>query len=184
MSTDTAPRFSSDEAACARHPNTTTRLRCSRCATPICPLCAVRTPVGLRCPDCAGVRGLPTYPTESTALAKAAGTAAIVGLIFAIAFAWYPEWNFYLSLALGFGAAEGMARAVREKRGSDLQIVGIVIVLAAMALGRAILAWRLDLTWEQVQALSPGVEQVLRLSLTPDGLFAALTILILWYRFR
>jgi hypothetical protein len=184
MTTDSGPVFSSGEVPCARHPNTSTRLRCSRCGTPICPLCAVRTPVGLRCPDCAGVRGLPTYPTDRTSLATAAGVAMIVGFIFAIAFAWYPEWNFYLSLALGFGVAETMARAAHEKRGADLQAVGILIALAAMALGRAILAWRFDLSWEQVQAFTPGVEELLRMSITPDGLFAAMTILIPWYRFR
>lgn len=32
---------------------TPTQLTCTRCATPICPLCLVRTDVGLRCPDCA-----------------------------------------------------------------------------------------------------------------------------------
>jgi hypothetical protein len=184
MTSDSGPVFTSGEVPCARHPNTQTRLRCSRCGTPICPMCAVRTPVGLRCPDCAGVRGLPTYPTDRSSLAKATGIALAVGVLFAIAFAWYPEWNFYLSLALGFGVAEAMARAAREKRGPDLQIVGIVVVLAAMALGRAILAWRFDLNWEQVQAFSPAVEESLRMSITPDGLFAALTVLIPWYRFR
>ncbi len=140
--------------------------------------------MGLRCPDCAGVRGLPTYPTDCSSLAKAVGIALAVGIAFAIAFAWYPEWNFYLSLALGFGVAEGMARAAREKRGTDLQIAGIVTVLLAMALGRAILAWRFDLTWAEIEAFTPGVEQFLRMSIAPDGLFAALTVLIPWYRFR
>ena len=31
---------------------TATRLRCAACQAPICPACYVRTPVGLRCPDC------------------------------------------------------------------------------------------------------------------------------------
>lgn len=37
---------------CYRHPQTETGLRCNRCGKPICPKCAVRTPVGFRCPDC------------------------------------------------------------------------------------------------------------------------------------
>src|SRR6202022_4427072 len=41
---------------CARHPNTETVLRCGRCFTPICPRCLVSTPVGARCPTCAGVK--------------------------------------------------------------------------------------------------------------------------------
>lgn len=172
------------DVPCPRHPKTLTRLRCSRCGTPICPQCAVRTPVGLRCPECAGVRGLPTYATPADSLLKAFLVAAAIGLAFALAFAWIPQWNFYLSLALGFGVAEAMNWAAKGKRGVDLQIMGIVICLAAMALGRAILAWKLDLTMDDVRAFSPHVENVLRLSISPDGLFAAITILIPWYRFR
>lgn len=37
---------------CYRHPETETGLRCNRCNKFICPKCAVRTPVGFRCPDC------------------------------------------------------------------------------------------------------------------------------------
>jgi hypothetical protein len=39
-------------AVCYRHPNIETGLRCNRCGRPICPKCAVRTPVGFRCPEC------------------------------------------------------------------------------------------------------------------------------------
>ena len=58
-----ANSFPDDDVRCSYHPDTLTRLRCSRCGKPICPRCGVRTPVGLRCPECAGVRGLPTYRT-------------------------------------------------------------------------------------------------------------------------
>ena len=37
---------------CYRHPDVETGLRCNRCNKFICPKCAVRTPVGFRCPDC------------------------------------------------------------------------------------------------------------------------------------
>lgn len=37
---------------CVNHPSVETRLRCNRCGSPICPKCAVRTPVGFRCPQC------------------------------------------------------------------------------------------------------------------------------------
>jgi hypothetical protein len=53
-----------------------------------------------------------------------------------------------------------------------------------MALGRVFLAYRLDLTWEQVNTFSPFIEERLRMSLSPDGIIAALTVLIPWYRFR
>ncbi|HRA47195.1 MAG TPA: B-box zinc finger protein [Thermomicrobiales bacterium] len=177
-------QFSTGEVPCARHPKTLTRLRCSKCGTPICPLCAVRTPVGLRCPDCAGVRGLPTYATPTDSLAKALLVALAIGFAFAALFAWIPQWNFYLSLALGFGVAEAMNWAASGKRGRDLQAIGILICIAAMALGRAILANRLGYTWADVNALPPGVADNLRLNLSPDVIFAGITLLIPWYRFR
>jgi len=37
---------------CYRHPQVETGLRCNRCNKFICAKCAVRTPVGFRCPDC------------------------------------------------------------------------------------------------------------------------------------
>lgn len=37
---------------CYRHPNRDTSLRCYTCGRPICSECAVKTPVGYRCPNC------------------------------------------------------------------------------------------------------------------------------------
>jgi membrane associated rhomboid family serine protease len=41
---------------CYRHPDRETNVACSRCARPICPDCMVPSPVGMRCPECAGER--------------------------------------------------------------------------------------------------------------------------------
>jgi membrane associated rhomboid family serine protease len=43
-------------ATCYRHPNRETAVSCSNCGNPICPDCMTTTPVGMRCPDCAGQR--------------------------------------------------------------------------------------------------------------------------------
>ncbi len=51
-SQDPPPTADSGLTVCYRHPHTETGLRCNRCNNPICPKCAVRTPVGFRCPDC------------------------------------------------------------------------------------------------------------------------------------
>jgi hypothetical protein len=40
------------DLACYRHPNRETSLRCYSCDRPICSECAVKTPVGYRCPTC------------------------------------------------------------------------------------------------------------------------------------
>jgi len=41
-------------ATCYRHPSRETGVSCSNCGNPICPDCMTSTPVGMRCPDCAG----------------------------------------------------------------------------------------------------------------------------------
>src|SRR5918994_240445 len=41
-------------ATCYRHPSRETGVSCSNCGNPICPDCMTTTPVGMRCPDCAG----------------------------------------------------------------------------------------------------------------------------------
>lgn len=41
---------------CYRHPDRETRVSCSSCGRPICPDCMTPTPVGMRCPECAGQR--------------------------------------------------------------------------------------------------------------------------------
>ncbi len=41
---------------CYRHPDRETGVACSNCGRPICPECMTSTPVGMRCPECAGQR--------------------------------------------------------------------------------------------------------------------------------
>jgi membrane associated rhomboid family serine protease len=43
-------------ATCYRHPTRETAVSCSNCGRPICPDCMTTTPVGMRCPECAGQR--------------------------------------------------------------------------------------------------------------------------------
>lgn len=174
----------SGEVKCSYHPGVMTRLRCSRCGKPICPRCGVRTPVGLRCPECAGVRGLPTYRTSSGTLAKSAALGFAVALAVGVLWGFWPIWNFYLCLALGFGVAEAMAWASKGKRGVDLQAVGIVAVVFGLILGRVILANRFNLTLDVINQSPPWLDDVLYLRIIPDGLFAALAAAIVWYRFR
>jgi hypothetical protein len=175
---------STDEVRCSYHPSVYTRLRCSRCGRPICPKCGVRTPVGLRCPECAGVRGLPTYRTDSTSLFKGAA----IGLAFAVAigvlWGFIPDWNFYLCLAIGFTVAEMIARVSNGKRGHDLQAVAIGAAVVGMLVSRVVLAQRLGVTWEDINGYSTLIQNVMYLRLIPDALFAGLAVAICWYRFR
>ncbi|HYN88142.1 MAG TPA: tetratricopeptide repeat protein, partial [Ardenticatenaceae bacterium] len=47
-----AERATEEMLHCSVHPDRETMLRCNRCGRPMCPECAVRTPVGLRCREC------------------------------------------------------------------------------------------------------------------------------------
>ena len=172
------------QVPCSYHPEVMTGLRCSRCGRPICPRCGVRTPVGLRCPDCAGVRGLPTYRTESNALLKAGGLGFAVAFAVAVVWRFLPEWQFYLCLLLGFGVAESMAWAANYKRGRDLQALGVGLVVLSLVSARYLLAQYYGISAEQVNAYSEAVARLLQLRLIPDILFAAIAVAIPWIRFR
>ena len=76
---------STNGVPCSCRPSEETFLRCSRCSKPICGPCMVRTPVGMRCPECAGVA-----MTFGPLSAAGAIRALIFGLIVAI-----PSMIFY-----------------------------------------------------------------------------------------
>jgi hypothetical protein len=176
-----------DEKKCTYHPNVLTRLRCSKCGKPICPRCAVETPVGFRCPECAAVRGLPTYQTNTTVLIKSIGVGGLIAIAVGVLWGFFPDWNFYLALILGFGVAEGMAWAANYKRGADLQIAGIICVILGLAVARVVIGQRnpfFTLNDLLNTPSAPGVAQTFQIRLLPDFLFAALALAIPYIRFR
>jgi membrane associated rhomboid family serine protease len=60
---------------CYRHPDRETGLSCSDCGRPVCADCATFAPVGIRCPDHAGVRRGPTTRLKPKPVRRAPGTA-------------------------------------------------------------------------------------------------------------
>jgi membrane associated rhomboid family serine protease len=60
---------------CYRHPDRETGLSCSECGRPICADCATFAPVGIRCPDHAGVRQSPTTRLKPAPVRRAPGVA-------------------------------------------------------------------------------------------------------------
>ncbi len=199
MAQNPTTTYASGQVPCSYHPNVMTGLRCSRCGKPICPQCAVRTPVGLRCPDCAGVRGLPTYRTPASSLAKAAGAGLAVAVVTAVLWRFFPGWQFYLCLLMGFGVVETMARFAGNKRGADLQLLAVGTVTIGFLLSRVLLAQRFGITLAEVNALDSqvinneifqeyrrpvSISEVLQLTFVPDVVYALLAYLIAWIRFR
>ncbi|HKN63624.1 MAG TPA: rhomboid family intramembrane serine protease [Gaiellaceae bacterium] len=64
---------------CFRHPDRETGLSCSDCGRPICADCATFAPVGIRCPDHAGVRSSPAARIKPRPVRRAPGLALATG---------------------------------------------------------------------------------------------------------
>jgi membrane associated rhomboid family serine protease len=80
---------------CYRHPDRETGLSCSECGRPVCADCATFAPVGIRCPEHAGVRRGPTTRLKpkpvrrAPGVALASGTAPVTRILIAINVAIY-----------------------------------------------------------------------------------------------
>jgi len=142
----------------------------------------VRTPVGMRCPDCAGTRSSVAANPAGTITAAAAGLA--VATVVGLAWGFFPEWQFYWALLLGFGTVEMMVRLLKKRQGLDLQAIAIAIVVYGIVLSRVVLAQRLGVNLAGIESVGPIVQRVLYLRPVPDLLFALLPVVIAWIRFR
>ena len=115
-------------------------------------------------------------------------TAAAAGLAVAtavgIAWGFFPNWQFYWALLLGFGTVETMVRLLTKRQGLDLQAIAIAIVVFGIILSRLVLAQRLGVSLAEIETLRPAMQRGLYLRPLPDLLFAILPILIAWVRFR
>jgi membrane associated rhomboid family serine protease len=68
----------SEETFCYGHPKTPTKLRCSRCARPICARCAIPASVGQHCPECVAEGYRTTRKARSTLRAMAPAVFALI----------------------------------------------------------------------------------------------------------
>ena len=121
---------------CVNHPKTETLIRCSKCLDPICLKCAVRTPVGLRCPKCARVGRSPLYALGPQDYLIAAAVGLVLSLI-AGAIVVQLGILFALLLAMPVGGiiAEAVLRSTHGKRGRSMQIITAVCIALGAVLG-------------------------------------------------
>jgi hypothetical protein len=126
---------------CYRHPSTETSLRCNRCGQPICAKCAVRTPVGFRCPDCVRQQQSKFYTGGSLDYVLAVVVALPLSLVAAAIFTFiiarigFFSWiiSFIAAPATGGVIAEAVWRAVGRRRSRYLStIVAACLVLSVV----------------------------------------------------
>ena len=114
---------------CYRHPDIETGLRCNRCGKPICAKCAVRTPVGFRCPDCVREQQDKFYTGGNLDYAVAVVIALPLSLVAAGVFTFiignvgFFSWfiSFIAAPVVGGMIAETVRWAVRRRRSRYLR---------------------------------------------------------------
>ena len=130
----------SDRSYCARHGDTETNLRCSRCETLICPRCLVHSPVGMRCPECAGETKLPTFDVPWPVLATAIGVGLALSIAGGVVLGLLSRFfslgliESFLVLGMGYLIGEGISVVVNRKRGRSLKYVAAGGVLVSFAI--------------------------------------------------
>jgi hypothetical protein len=119
---------------CVNHPKTETRLRCNRCGNPICPKCAVLTPVGFRCKQC--IEGQQAVFYSATSLDYL--IAVIIGLVTSTIAAFIISaagifFAFFLAPVAGGVIAEVARWATGRRRGRRMWlVVSACIVVGAL----------------------------------------------------
>ena len=130
---DTEPVAQPETLHCANHPNVETLLRCNKCGKPICQRCGIRTPVGIRCRECAQLRRPPMYkvgPQHYLLAALVALPVSFVAGLIMQQLGWILA--FFLGAAVGGLIAEVVYR-VTHKRGAGLAwLVSACILLGAL----------------------------------------------------
>ncbi len=127
---------------CANHPQTETLLRCSKCGKPICTRCGIRTPVGIRCRQCARLQRPPSYSLRLWHYLLAAVVALPVSFIAGLLMQYVGFFAFFIGAAVGGMIAEIVYRATGGKRGTPLALVAcgsIILGALASALGPVLL---------------------------------------------
>ena len=134
MAEDRGPTY------CAKHSETPTNLRCSRCDKLVCPECMVQAPVGIRCREHGQPTKLPTYDVSTGFIARGVaagvGIGILGGLILGLAGAFtnlfFIPYVFTLAMVgLGYLVGEGISRATNRKRGQPLIVAAVVGVVLA-----------------------------------------------------
>ncbi len=125
------------DLVCYRHPNRETSLRCYSCDRPICSDCAVKTPVGYRCPTCIREAEEVFFNAKITDYIIAPLVSLPLSLVAGFLVLYFVRGFFFILLMLFIGGAVGSfigrlaKRAVGRRRGRYLPH----LVATSIALG-------------------------------------------------
>lgn len=134
-----------EEILCVCGSGQTTLLHCGKCGKPICSKCSVRTPVGLRCKECAQVRRSPVYSLSAGDYVKAGavglGLSLLASIILGAVGGFLSFFGWLIAFFVGGAIAEAMSRAIRMKRGVGMQILAGACLVAAMVVAPLLLSF-------------------------------------------
>lgn len=143
----------------------------------------VRTPVGMRCPQCAGVAA--TFgPLGAPGMLRALIAGLIITVPIGVLWGFIPAWGFYVALLMGFAGAEMVARSAPGRRGPELQVVAVIAMVVGLAVSRAVIATRIGVPIGEITSLDSAYLRPLWLRPLPDLVFAAVPLVIAFFRFR
>lgn len=160
---------------CANHPDRETTLRCNRCEKPICPQCAVHTPVGYRCRECVHSHQK-IFDTVRKIDYPIVGMISAVGLGVAILLlnplGW---WGFFIAPVVGGGLANVVRWAIGRRRGRYLPLTAVIGGVVGVLLSLVFMFFRF--------AYLVALGTILVLALVPI-VMGGLMLSALYYRLR
>lgn len=147
----------------------------------------VASPVGYRCPECSRTKRSVVYDPSVSGLVRAAAAGLVSAA--AIGFFWgsYPTWGFYMALLMGFGVAEAVAWGANYKRGRELQVLAMGMILIGVLVSRVTIGMMqpgLSLDMLLNNSGDPFVQSAFYLRVIPDILFVVVSFVIGFVRFR
>ncbi|MCX6079039.1 MAG: hypothetical protein NTW32_05855 [Chloroflexi bacterium] len=125
---------------CANHPDVETMLRCNRCDKPICAKCAIKSPIGYRCPECVKNQQKVFDTAVWLDYILGAATAGILSgiasfLISLIGSIGFFGWFLVIAAAptAGMAIAEGTRFVIKRHRSRTLFItIAVAVVVGAL----------------------------------------------------
>jgi hypothetical protein len=122
----------------------------------------VQTAVGVRCPECAGLKKLPTYQVNSVYYLRAAGAGLGIALLCGAAWGFLNSllsfflFSILLGAAAGFAIGEVVSLAANRKRGNGLATVGGTAVVISYIIG-VLVPWGTGFSLIDILAVAAGV---------------------------